>query len=61
MHATTQNAEAILILVLLGAMAIVAFWKTVIKLIIAAVATATLAFLGYGAIMMWLSMHHMTG
>jgi glucan phosphoethanolaminetransferase (alkaline phosphatase superfamily) len=46
------------IIVLLFAMAIVAFWRTVIKYLIMIAATAVIATLGYGAVMMWQNMHH---
>jgi hypothetical protein len=46
-----QGIELVLLLV---AVAVVAFWRAVIKLLVAVV----LAIMGYGAIMIWLDMHH---
>jgi hypothetical protein len=58
MQAATQEVEATRIAVLLTAIAIVAFWRTVIKCVIMLVSIAIIATLGYGAIMMWQGMHH---
>jgi hypothetical protein len=57
MQAATQNAEGIRILVLLGAIAIVAFWRTAIRLVLLLVVAA----IGYGAIVLYQNMHHALG
>ncbi len=56
-----QEVEATRIVVLLAAIAIVAFWRAVIKCAIVLVSTAIIATLGYGAIMIWQSTHHIAG
>lgn len=48
---------AVIVLVVL-ALAIVAFWRTVIKFLIAIAATAVIGAVGYGAIMLWQNVHH---
>jgi len=60
MHAV-QEVEATQIVVLLAAIAIVAFWRTVIRCAVVLVSTAIIATLGYGAIMIWQSTHHIAG
>lgn len=47
-----------IIIALLFASAIVAFWRTVIKYMIMIAATAVIATVGYGTMMMWQSIHH---
>lgn len=61
MLAATQEVEATRIAVLLTAIAIVAFWRTVIKGVIMLVSIAIIATLGYAAIMVWQDMHHIAG
>jgi uncharacterized membrane protein len=58
MQAAAQNADAVRILVVLAAIAIVAFWRTVLRLVIILVAAATIAGMGYGAIAVWHGMQH---
>lgn len=61
MQAAAQHAEAARILVLLAAIAIVAFWRTLLRLVIIFIVTVTIAVIGYGAIAVWQNMHHITG
>jgi hypothetical protein len=61
MQAAAQNAEGIRVLVLLAAIAVVAFWRTAIRLVLILVVTAIIAAIGYGAIAIYQSMHHVTG
>jgi hypothetical protein len=61
MQASVQEAEATRIIVLLAAMAIVTFWRTVVKWLIAVASTAIIATLGFGLVMIWQSMHHIAG
>jgi hypothetical protein len=57
MQAAASNAEGIRILVLLAAVAIIAFWRTAIRLVLILVVTAVIAAIGYGAIAIYQSMH----
>ena len=61
MQAAASSAEGIRILVLLGAVAIVAFWRTAIKLVLILVFTAIIVAIGYGAIAIYQNMHHVAG
>jgi hypothetical protein len=61
MQAAAQNADAVRILVMVAAIAIVAFWRSLLKLVIVLVAAATIAGIGYGAIAVWQSMQHVGG
>ncbi|MGO8957323.1 MAG: hypothetical protein ACLQFR_08155 [Streptosporangiaceae bacterium] len=61
MQAAAQNADAVRILVLLAAIAIVAFWRLVLRLVIILVAAAVIAGIGYGAIALWQGVHHVAG
>lgn len=61
MQAAVQEAEAARIVVVLAAIAIVAFWRTVLRYVIMLVSIAIIATLGYGAIAIWQSMHHIAG
>jgi uncharacterized membrane protein len=61
MQAAAQNADAVRILVLLGAIAIVAFWRSLLKLLIVLAAAAAIAGIGYGAIAVWQSIQHVSG
>jgi hypothetical protein len=61
MQAAAQNAEGIRVLVLLAAIAVVAFWRTAIRLVLILVVTAIIAAIGYGAIAIYQNMHHVTG
>jgi hypothetical protein len=47
--------------VLVIAIAIVAFWRPVLKYAFMIVIAVILAALGYGAIVIWQDMHHFTG
>jgi hypothetical protein len=58
MQAAAQSADAVRILVMLAAIAIVAFWRSLLKLVIVLVAAATIAGIGYGAIAVWQSVQH---
>ena len=58
MQAAAQNADAVRILVMLAAIAIVAFWRSLLKLVIVLVAAATIAGIGFGAIAVWQSVQH---
>jgi len=49
------------IAVLLFAIGIVAFWRTLLKFVVMIVATAIIVALGYGAMMLWQNMHHIIG
>ena len=61
MQAAAQNADAVRILVMIAAIAIVAFWRALLKLLIVIVAAAAIAGIGYGAIAVWQSMQHVGG
>jgi hypothetical protein len=60
MHAT-QEMEATQNMVLLAAIMIVVFWRTLIKCMIILASIAIIATIGYAAIMIWQSMHHIAG
>lgn len=60
MQAVAQNAEGIRILVLLAAIAVAVFWRTVIRLVLILVGTALIAAIGFGAIAIYQNMHHLT-
>jgi len=57
MQAAAQNAEGIRVLVVLAAVAIIAFWRTAIRLVLILVVTAVIAAIGFGAIEIYQSMH----
>jgi hypothetical protein len=57
MQAAAQNAEGIRVLVVLAAVAIIAFWKTAIRLVLVLVVTAVIVAIGFGAIEIYQSMH----
>lgn len=57
MQSTAQNADAIRTLVILAAVAIVAFWRTALKLLMVIVIAA----ISYGIIVFWQNMHHIAG
>jgi hypothetical protein len=61
MQAAAQNAEGIRVLVLLAAIAIIAFWRTAIRLVLILVVTATIAAIGYGAIAIYQAVLHVPG
>ena len=58
MQAAAQSADAVRILVMIAAIAIVAFWRSILKLVIVLLAAAAIAGIGYGAIAVWQSMQH---
>jgi hypothetical protein len=60
MQAAAQHAEAIRILVVLASVAVVAFWRKLLKLVIILVATAMIAGIGYAVIQVWQQFHHVT-
>jgi len=57
MQAAAQNAEGIRILVVLAAVAIIAFWRTAIRLVLILVVTGIIAAIGFGAIEIYQSVH----
>jgi hypothetical protein len=61
MQAPIQEVEATQAIVLLTAIAIVAFWRTVVKWLIVLASTAIIATLGFGLIMIWQTTHHTAG
>jgi hypothetical protein len=61
MQAAAQNAEGIRILVLLAAVAFIAFWRTAIRLVLILVVTTIIAAIGFGAIEIYQTMHHVPG
>jgi hypothetical protein len=61
MQALVHEVEAARIAVLLTAIALVAFWRTVLKWLILLASTAIIATLGFGLIMIWQTTHHTTG
>jgi hypothetical protein len=61
MQAAAQNAEGIRILVLLAAIAIIAFWRAAIRLVLFLVVTAIIVAIGYGAVTIYQTMHHVPG
>jgi len=58
MQAAAQNADGIRILVIVAAIAIVMFWRPVVRLVLILVLTAIIAAIGFGAIAIWQDMHH---
>jgi hypothetical protein len=58
MQPTGQDAQGIMLAALLVALAITAFWRTVLTFAVVLATTAIIATLGYGAIMIWQNMHH---
>jgi hypothetical protein len=61
MQVSVQDAQATQIVVLVIAMAIVAFWRTVIKWLVLLAATVIIATLGYGLIAFWQNTRHIAG
>ncbi len=57
MQSTAQHAEAIRMLVILAAVAIVAFWRTALRLLMVIV----IATISYGIIVFWQNTHHIAG
>jgi hypothetical protein len=58
MQATVQEVQATQVVVLVIAIAIVAFWRPVLKYVFMIVIAVIIAALGYGAIVIWQDMHH---
>jgi hypothetical protein len=58
MQTTVQEVQATQVAVVVAAITIVAFWRSVIKYALMLLATAIIAALGYGAIVIWQDMHH---
>ena len=58
MQAAVQEVQGTQIAIVLGAIAIVAFWRTIHKCMVMLVAIAIIAALGYGAVVIWQGMHH---
>jgi hypothetical protein len=58
MQAAAQNADGIRILVVVAAIAIVLFWRPVLRLVLILVLTAIIAAIGFGAVAIWHDMHH---
>jgi hypothetical protein len=58
MQAAVQEVQGTQIAILLGAIAIVAFWRTILKYVVMLVAIAIIAALGYGVVVVWQGMHH---
>jgi hypothetical protein len=61
MQVPVPYVEATQIIVLLTAIAIVVFWRTVVKWLIVVASTAIIATLGFGLIMIWQTTHHTVG
>jgi hypothetical protein len=58
MQVSIQEVEATRVIVLLAAVAIVAFWRTIVVWLIVLAATAVIATLGIGLIVVWQIVHH---
>jgi len=58
MQAAVQEVQGTQIAVVLAAIAIVAFWRTILKCLVVLAAIAIIAALGYGAVVVWQSTHH---
>jgi hypothetical protein len=58
MQVSVQEIEATRILVLLAAVAIVAYWRTIVAWLIVLAATAVIATLGISLIVVWQLVHH---
>jgi hypothetical protein len=61
MQAAVQSAEGIRVLLLLAAIAVAAFWRTVLRLVLILVLTTIIVAIGYGAIAIFQTMHHTIG
>jgi hypothetical protein len=57
-QAAVQEVQGTQIAILLAAIAIVAFWRTILKVMIMLVAIVIIAALGYGVVVIWQGMHH---
>ena len=58
MQAAVQEVQGTQIAIVLAAIAIVAFWRSILKCMIMLVAIAIITALGYGAVVIWQNMHH---
>jgi len=61
MQAPVQEAEAIQVMVLLTAIVIVTYWRTLIRWLIVLASTAIIATFSYGLIAIWQTTHHIAG
>jgi hypothetical protein len=61
MQAAVQEVQGTQIAIVLGAIAVVAFWRTILKCVVMLVAIAVIAALGYGAVVIYQNMHHPAG
>ncbi len=61
MQAPVQEVDTAQVIVLVIAITVAAFWRTVAKWLIVLVVTAIIATMGFGLIMIWQTTHHMTG
>jgi predicted neutral ceramidase superfamily lipid hydrolase len=62
MQAAVQEVQGTQIAIILAAIAIVAFWRTILKFVIMLVAIAIIAAVGYGVVVVWQSTHqHIAG
>jgi hypothetical protein len=61
MQALMEHVDAIWMVVFLVAIVIVAFWRTVVRLLMALAFTAIIATLGFGLLMIWQIIHHKAG
>jgi hypothetical protein len=60
MQVPVQEIEAAQIAVVLTAVAVVAFWRSVVRWMLLLASTAIIAALGLGLLMIWQATHHMT-
>ncbi len=58
MQAPVQDVEAARIIVLLTAMAIVAFWRTAVQWLLILASTVIITTVGFGLIAIWQAVHH---
>ena len=61
MPAQVHEVETAQVIALMAAITIATFWRTVVRLLIVLVLTATIATMGFGLIMIWQATHHMAG
>ena len=54
---TAQHLESVRVGALLAAAALVVFWRTVIRLVLMGLAVLVIALLGFGAFVLFASMH----
>jgi hypothetical protein len=58
MQAAVQEVQGTQIAIILAAIAIVAFWRSILKFLVMLVAIAIIAAVGYGAVVVWQGTHH---